>query len=535
MTEQINRSLLKPNTEFDPHYLPDQGWLSDWEVTQQSACSVELRHFHDGSAVPYTYEAQQRITVLPDGAKLEISVTNRGDRAMPFSIGLHPFFPLTPQTTLQTKTGRMWTEEPGFLPGHPVALPNGIDFSTPRHLPDHWMNNGFEDWSGTARIHWPEREAVLNITADPVFRCMFLYRPGQSGDHSALEPMSHMAMGIISAIWAGLSFLNRVKYWRVPSICESTLHNRDRPAPRWTKARPCATNRIGPLDQAQHRKVNGQPATAPTRFRRVQRALEITLATEQADSKYKAPALEKGLDIVELLAGFADGLTLGEIARELSRSQSEIYRMLTTLVRRGYVVRSTEDDRYSLSLKMFAISQRHAPISRLLEFAPPKMRTVSRKAWQSCHMAMESNGDIVIVASAESPGNWALGLRIGTLIGLANTGSGRILAAFRSDDEVDDLIARHRLAVGEPALDRGAFMEQIARIRELGYHRMPSQTAISVTNMAYPIFDQNRRAVAAITCPFLERIDELKVPEIDEVHDMYKALSEELSAFYSGE
>ena len=126
--------------------------------------------------------------------------------------------------------------------------------------------------------------------------------------------------------------------------------------------------------------------------------------------KYRAPALEKGLDIIELLANHGEGLTQGEVAKALDRSQSEIYRMLSTLVRRGYVVRSVSGDRYSLSLKMFSISQRHPPIGRVIEAALPRMRAVTRLAWQSCHMGMESNGDIVVVASAEFPRQLGVGV-----------------------------------------------------------------------------------------------------------------------------
>ena len=61
--------------------------------------------------------------------------------------------------------------------------------------------------------------------------------------------------------------------------------------------------------------------------------------------KYRAPALDKGLDIIELLASTDDTLSQAEIAKSLDRSPNEIYRMLDRLVRRAYV-RRTEGDRY---------------------------------------------------------------------------------------------------------------------------------------------------------------------------------------------
>ncbi|MBO9413538.1 MULTISPECIES: IclR family transcriptional regulator [unclassified Ruegeria] len=250
--------------------------------------------------------------------------------------------------------------------------------------------------------------------------------------------------------------------------------------------------------------------------------------------KYRAPALEKGIDIIELLSLHGDGLTQGDIARALDRSQSEIYRMLSTLVRRGYVIRSKDDDLYSLSLKMFALSQRHPPVERLLEVATPKMRVTTRRAWQSCHLSMESNGDIVVVASVAAPGDWVFSLRVGTVMGLGNTGTGRVMAAFRTDQQIEALLDIHRLARGEPQIDRGEFMEHVARIREVGYERMPSATAVGVTNLAYPVFDHEGSAICAINCPYVERIDQLDVPSIDEVHQLFLDLSKELSAYYSG-
>ena len=62
------------------------------------------------------------------------------------------------------------------------------------------------------------------------------------------------------------------------------------------------------------------------------------LDAESAE-RYRAPALDKGLDIIELLAGTDGGLTQAEIAKALSRSPAEIYRMLDRLVRRDYVRR----------------------------------------------------------------------------------------------------------------------------------------------------------------------------------------------------
>ena len=64
-----------------------------------------------------------------------------------------------------------------------------------------------------------------------------------------------------------------------------------------------------------------------------------TLEKQAASSeKYSAPALSKGLDILELLATQPAGLKKTEIAAELGRTVNELYRMLAVLESRGFVM-----------------------------------------------------------------------------------------------------------------------------------------------------------------------------------------------------
>ena len=173
--------------------------------------------------------------------------------------------------------------------------------------------------------------------------------------------------------------------------------------------------------------------------------------------RYRAPALEKGLDIIELLSNSEKGLSQGAIAKALSRSSNEIYRMLTTLVRRGYISRSNDADRYILSLRLFSLSHKYPPLSRLINHSLPLMQKVTKEVWQSCHIVMENNGEVVVVSSVDSPGYWGLGIRVGSVMGLWNTSSGRVLAAFRPDSETDEIINRHQLVTGEPPIESQCF------------------------------------------------------------------------------
>ena len=117
------------------------------------------------------------------------------------------------------------------------------------------------------------------------------------------------------------------------------------------------------------------------------------------NDRYRAPALDKGLDILELLAGIDGGLTQSEIARHLGRNPNEFYRMLDTLVKRGYVTK-LEGDRYSLTLKLFGLAQLHAPVRRLASYATPLMRELAEATRQANQLVVFDRGAAVVVAQS---------------------------------------------------------------------------------------------------------------------------------------
>ena len=91
-----------------------------------------------------------------------------------------------------------------------------------------------------------------------------------------------------------------------------------------------------------------------------------TKAIADKAPRYQVPALEKGLDILEHLATEGIPLTQAELARALGRSPNELFRMLVSLERRGYIQRDPGSGAYSLTLRLFEMSHTHSPLSDLV-------------------------------------------------------------------------------------------------------------------------------------------------------------------------
>jgi len=218
---------------------------------------------------------------------------------------------------------------------------------------------------------------------------------------------------------------------------------------------------------------------------------------------YRAPALEKGLDILELLASQSGGLILSQIAQSLSRSVQEVYRVVVSLERRGYVVRRPPGEAFHLSLKLFDLACNHPPARRLLDAAEPILQALARQVNEAVILSVLDGTTTRVIAVADNPAPIGFRVRLGTQSPLLTTASGRTLLAFQNEPTRDSLIEALTTDYRRHGGDPEPLVERIARISERGYESVADETLKGITDVSFPVLDSNGVAQAALTMPFL--------------------------------
>lgn len=219
-------------------------------------------------------------------------------------------------------------------------------------------------------------------------------------------------------------------------------------------------------------------------------------------NNYSAPALEKGLDIIELLARDDGGLTQNEIAQRLGRTVGEIFRMLEVLEARGYLRRSNRDGRYRLTLKLFELSHHHPPIRQLLHVALPEMRRLAETTGQSVHLSVHHDRRLLVIAQVDGFRSMGFSVRLGAHFPFRpDRVSARVLTAFQDAGRQRQLLSE--LCGGMSAAARRTLARRLAKIRRDGFVMEPSDTVTGVTDICHPIFDASGLAVAAMTLPYV--------------------------------
>ncbi len=243
-------------------------------------------------------------------------------------------------------------------------------------------------------------------------------------------------------------------------------------------------------------------------------ANETAAGAEAEGRAYSAPALEKGLDILETLCRSEHPLSQKELAQRLGRSVGEIYRMVACLVTRNYLT-LVDENTYGITTKLFELSHVNPPTHRLLFEATPIMQRLAGELDQSCHLTVYGQGKQVVLFKVDTPSGMGLAVRAGAELDVLISASGRVLLAFQDEDtcrlRIEESLLR-RPEQADPQIER-----TLSSIRTVGYESIPSVQVRGLYAVSFPVLDAQGRAIAALTVPYAERIDQIRRKSIPEV------------------
>lgn len=220
----------------------------------------------------------------------------------------------------------------------------------------------------------------------------------------------------------------------------------------------------------------------------------------------KAPALEKGLDILELLLKGNQALTLSQIAEGVGYKVSEIQRMVEYLLQARYIVR-TQSGAYLAGLRSFTLAELNRE-SAIISRAEGPLKRFSLRTKESVHLGFLTEGRFHVVYDSDGLGTIRASVKPG-VYDAQDTVSGRLLLAHAGEKGEDcEAIRRGGFAFGEANCVRGLYL-----------------IAVPVAFGAYP-------AVGAIATAYLLRREEADAFFREDLLSELKATSAEITALF---
>jgi DNA-binding IclR family transcriptional regulator len=221
----------------------------------------------------------------------------------------------------------------------------------------------------------------------------------------------------------------------------------------------------------------------------------------ERQTRYRVPAVDKALDILELLSTEASGLPMALLAERLGRTISEIYRTVQLLESRGYLERNADGDRYGLTMKLFRLAHAMPRIHSLSALALPIMEELATEIEQSCHLAILDGLDILIIAQVNSPLPRQYSVTLGARLPVWEASSGNLLLAQLPESKREALLRSMTRIIAPETLQQ--LRERVAEIGSSGKEERESYFVSGLLTISRPIYNHVSTTIAALTVPFL--------------------------------
>lgn len=246
-------------------------------------------------------------------------------------------------------------------------------------------------------------------------------------------------------------------------------------------------------------------------------------AEGQSAPTYSAPAIDKALDVLELLADSAQGMSLTGIAEALGRTKQELFRVLVCLQERGYLVRD-EMQVYRLSTKMFEIGSQHASTQTLIARAMPHMERLSARLGESCHLNLVVQNRMLVIARVEAAADVMLTVRVGATFELHRRNSGLVGLAFQPERRRQQYWEQS----AEPDEKITELEQELERIRSRGFREAESPIVHGVRDTAAAILGSRSSLLGVLCVSHARRTDE--PAEREDILEVVRETAKNISA-----
>jgi DNA-binding IclR family transcriptional regulator len=220
-----------------------------------------------------------------------------------------------------------------------------------------------------------------------------------------------------------------------------------------------------------------------------------------AESESQAPALQRGLSVIELLAARDEGATLSEISAALQLSPASIFRLTGVLEESGYVLREEPSRRFRLTRKLLLLAQPQHEGRSLVESCLPAMREVLQLTGETVQLCVLADHECVMIEQLPSTHPFKYIVDLGCRPPVHCAAPGKAMLAYLPEDAQAQALREIKAEklTDRTLTTRRELLDDFAKIRARGFAVDQGEHFDGIHCVAAPLLDRHGFPVAAIT------------------------------------
>jgi IclR family transcriptional regulator, acetate operon repressor len=182
-------------------------------------------------------------------------------------------------------------------------------------------------------------------------------------------------------------------------------------------------------------------------------------------------SVDRALDLLEALAAAEGEVSITSLASRTTLHVSTVHRLLTTLLRRGYVRQNPDTSRYFTGAKLATLAEGHSRFNELRHRARPLLRGLTEQTRETSNLVILDDTMAVYIETSPSPHVVRMFTTLGNRVPLHATGVGKALLAGLSPGRRDALIDRIELRAytARTIIEKTTLRRALEEVQARGY------------------------------------------------------------------
>lgn len=209
--------------------------------------------------------------------------------------------------------------------------------------------------------------------------------------------------------------------------------------------------------------------------------------------------LERAFDLLEVLAESRSPLGLSELSRRTKLSKTTVYRILGTLLERGYV-KKTENAAYVVGPRLFNTLSFHINSLELHAEAKPHLHTLQKQLHLTVYLGVLDGPFVSIIEREVSDRSDEVFTDVGRRLPAHCTSMGKCLLSCLSSDELEKVLREHELVAHttHTITKKKDLIEHLHEVRKRGWAFDNEESELNHRCLASPIYNYCGDAIAVI-------------------------------------
>jgi DNA-binding IclR family transcriptional regulator len=241
------------------------------------------------------------------------------------------------------------------------------------------------------------------------------------------------------------------------------------------------------------------------------------MVKEINSEKYSVKIVERCLQILDLASDLDRPLTSQDVCKNLKINVNMAFRLLSTLVKTGYMVKDSASSQFAVSLKTLKLSRKALLSLEIRKLIMPYLEILWRQYPKAnVNMAVYYEGEILVLDRIDSINLPRTYFTPGKTVPFHCTALGKILICELPEPELDTLIQEKGLKAYTPRTisDAEVFKQELARVRKEQCARDRNEYIPYDNCNAVPVRNQKGTIVAAISLSAFENY--MTVQEVED-------------------